>query len=224
MKHNFKLLLIFALALPFLGACGVAENSLPGVLPKNYFATSTSLNFLQTNKKYQIGDELIITPSLRTLWGIGNEFELSLKTFGLGMGFEVKKQFIGQKYFKLSASGEGAFSFPMMGGLIAKFLPMNQEFLDFVSTAFYFSGAKVSAGLDFENIALVLNTKGGYLNNARFLPDMGTYKKTSYPGLIAQFSLGIFFKTSKESTTAIGIESGFLIPMNLLYFSANYQF
>ena len=95
LKKNF----VFIAALILLTACGVSENSLPIVLPPNYSATQIGVTMMQTTKEYQIGDEFLIAPSIKSSWGIAHKVELGLKTFGLGLGSEIRYQFITSQSF-----------------------------------------------------------------------------------------------------------------------------
>lgn len=206
-----------------LSACGVSENTSPTVLKKGDSSFTYGLTMLQTSKKYQIGDEFVLTPSIKSSWGIGNKLELSLKTFGLGLGLEAKHELYRYKRFITSWGAEADFSFPMTGYLSSRFIPMDEDFLNFVTNSFYMLGAKLYTGLMWESFVVTAFAKGGYLDKASFLPDMGSNKESSYPGFVGQAGLS-FFRENSRSILALGFEAGYIFPMSLLYLSGTYRY
>lgn len=227
--RNFKLKIFFFLALLkvfILAGCGVAEHTSPQVLSKGATSFTYGLTILQTGADSQIGDEFVPAPFLKSSWGIGNKMELSLKTFGLGLGAELKKEILKKKDYAFSFSFEGDYSFPMMSYLVKKIVPVDQDFRSFVSKSFYFIGGKIHGGLLFETVILSANLKSGYLDNSGIFPDMGGKKTdTDFPGFVLQGSIGVFFKENRKTPLALGIEVGYIwMPIGLLYFSGSYSF
>jgi len=227
MKTRKGFILFFFLLILILNRCGVSENSLPMALQDEYNTLNFNFSILQTNTKRNIGEEFIIAPSVRSSWGIGRGEEISVKIFGLGFGTEFKQELILTKSFVLSASAEGDFSFPMISPLISKFSGgkfISQDFTDFTSNAFYFVGGKLNTGFIFDTFVLAFYLKSGYLDNATFLPDMGTKNiQTSYPGFIFETAMAVFVK-ERKSLASISFETGYIFRLNLLYLSGSYAF
>ncbi len=218
-----KKLISLSILLFFIG-CGVSENSLPMPLPKNHSTVNYGLTILQTNDDPLQGYNLLVTPTIKAAWGVSENLELSVKTFGLGLGLELKHGLILDKTFVLSWGGEGDFSFPMVGYLTSTVIPINKEFINFVSNAFYFVGAKIYSGILYRNYVFALNGKIGYLDNADFLPDMGSSSSTSYPGLVGQISFAFHVRETNTSFVTLGFETGYILPLNLFYASGTFTF
>jgi len=155
---------------------------------------------------------------------VAHNIELGLKTFGLGLGSEIRYQFYTSQTFTALAGAEADFSFPMMGHLFSRYAPINQELIDFISNSFYFVGGKVQFGFPIDNILLGLYYKGGYLDNAYFLPDMGTSTETSFPGYVSLISFALFFREDPKTHVSLGLETGYALPMGLWYISGSYSF
>lgn len=227
MKTRKGFILFFFLFSLLLSHCGVSENTLPMALPDEYNTLNFNFTVLQTNSSSQIGEEFIIAPSVKSSWGIGNGEEISAKIFGLGFGGEFKQELTQTKDFVLSLSAEGDFSFPMISPLISKASggkTINQDFTDFTSNAFYFVGGKINTGLIFDTFVIAFYMKTGYLDNAGFLPDVGTSNiHTTFPGFIFQPSLALFLK-DRKSLAYLNFEVGYIFRLDLLYLSGSYAF
>jgi hypothetical protein len=224
MKTKSSIILLLGFLLGVLAGCGVAENSLPTVLPKGDSTLSYGLTFFQTSEVNQIGDEFVIAPTLKSSWGIGNYLEISLKTFGLGLGGEIKRELYRKKIFVISAAAEGNFSFPMMGYLTSKVMPVNENFINFVTNSFYFAGAKLFTGFLWEKIVLSVHLRGGYLDNAGFLPEMGSAGGSNFPGFVYQPGISVFFRENAYAKLALGLEAGIVMPNQLVYIGGSYRF
>lgn len=208
-------------------SCGVSHNSLPMATADDFNTLNFNMTFLQTNPDNQIGEEFIFAPSIQSSWGIGNGKDVSLKIFGLGFGGEFKQEAYTSKSFVLSFSGEGDFSFPMISPLFSKFAKgklISQEFLDFTANAFYYVGANINTGFVFDTFLIAFYFKTGYLDNAGFLPDMGSSNvSTSFPGFIFQTSAALFLK-DRKSSAYLNFEAGYIFRLNLLYISGSYAY
>lgn len=226
MRRQNSLFLLLLTAILF-SACGISQNSLPMATANDFNTLNYNMTILQTNPHSQIGEEFIFAPSIKSAWGIGNGQDISLKIFGLGFGAEFKQEAYSSKNFVLSFSGEGNFSFPMISPLFSKFAQgklINQEFLDFTSNAFYYTGVNMNTGIIFDTFLIAFYFKGGYLDNAGFLPDMGSSNiSTSFPGFIFQTSTAIFLK-ERRSSAYLNFEAGYIFRLNLLYISGSYAY
>lgn len=222
-KRLYSFFFLIALGV-FLSACGVSENASPRVLPKGESTLTYSVSILQTDSKSQIGDEFILAPSIKSSWGLENYFELSLKTFGLGLGADLKKAVYEDEDYALSVSGAFGFSFPMSSYLLNKVAPFEDDFRNFVSSSFYLATAKLHGGVFWDRTVFSLFVKGGYLDHSGLFPDMGSDKDSSFPGFVLQSGFTLFFRENRKSNLALGIEMGYIVPLKLLYLSGSYTF
>ncbi|HOJ49627.1 MAG TPA: hypothetical protein PKW55_02345 [Spirochaetota bacterium] len=223
MKIRIKYFLYLFLFFILIIGCGISEHSIPSVLEKGDSFFQYSISAIQTNPDYQIGDEFIPSVGVKASWGIGYNTEIGIKTFGLGLGPEIKYEFFKYKSFVSSIAYELNFSFPIMGDIMTELIPVNKDFLNFISKPFYFSGVKLISGFELDTWIFSILFKIGYLGNIGFLPDIST-SDSSYPGFWYQFSISSLSREKKTTMLGIGLEIGVLYPKKLTYLSFVYKF
>lgn len=207
------------------GGCGISENSLPLVIPHNYSTIHYGFSILQTSKDYQIGDEFFVAPSIKSAWGVARNLELSFKSFGLGIGAEVKAQAYQSETWSFAYGAEGGFSFPMVSLLVNNLIPLNEDFINLISGSFYYGAGKIQGGWLYDNVGVGVFLKAGYLGNTSLFSDMGTKDKSDYAQrFLLQPILSFFWRETPQSYAFLSLEVGMIIPLYLLYFSIGYGF
>jgi len=220
---KLKFFLVLKVLIVLTTNCGISEHSSPSVVYKGESYFQYSLSAIQTNPNYQIGDEFLPAVSVKANWGVGNSIEIVIKTFGLGLGPEIKYEFIKYKSFSSIIGYEFDFSFPIMGDIVTKFIPINKDFLNFISKPFYFTGIKIIPGFEKDTWVISGIFKIGYLNNIGFLPDISSSNST-FPGFWYQIGLSFFSREKKTTMLGLGLEIGVLYPKKLVYTSFLYRF